>query len=71
MQFDELMESLKTFSREMKAPIVIGEFGSMDLAYFVIRLKNQLFVVIAETTRYLLPKSRKALFIRIQPATIL
>ncbi len=30
MQFDELMESLKTFSREMKAPIVIGEFGSMD-----------------------------------------
>ncbi|MDE7193102.1 MAG: cellulase family glycosylhydrolase [Oscillospiraceae bacterium] len=27
---DELMESLKTFSREIKAPIVIGEFGSMD-----------------------------------------
>ncbi len=27
---DELMENLKTFSRENKAPIVIGEFGSMD-----------------------------------------
>ncbi|MDE6031274.1 MAG: cellulase family glycosylhydrolase [Oscillospiraceae bacterium] len=29
-ELDELMESLKTFSRETKAPIVIGEFGSMD-----------------------------------------
>lgn len=29
-ELDGLMESLKTFSRESKAPIVIGEFGSMD-----------------------------------------
>lgn len=27
---DEIMEGLKTFSREIKAPVVIGEFGSMD-----------------------------------------
>lgn len=30
MQIDEIMEGLKTFSREVKAPVIIGEFGSMD-----------------------------------------
>lgn len=29
-EIDGIMENLKTFSREIKAPIVIGEFGSMD-----------------------------------------
>ena len=48
---DGLMENLKTFSREIKAPIVIGEFGSEDKDNTAARVRHTEYFVKAAYER--------------------